>query len=83
MASRGTILELNPAKGMFILALDDGLHSLWTLYSHTALAVGDSIEGRLDQMGSEWLMPQNRQHFEGFGETGSTTLAECRRLMWG
>lgn len=79
----GTILELNPAKGMFIVALGDGQHAVFTLYSHAALAPGATVSGALQTQGSEWLLDDaSRQHFEAFGESGPTSLEECRRLLW-
>lgn len=79
----GVIIELNPANGRFLVAIDGGSHAVFTLYDSGHIAPGDRLSGGLDQQGSErLLLVEKRQLFEAFGEAGPASLDECRRLTW-
>lgn len=43
MQTSGTIVEINPTRGLFIGALEDGSYAAFTLYDHAMLEVGDRL----------------------------------------
>lgn len=81
--AQGTIVDINPRRGMFLVAIHGGEHAVFTLYDHVILQVGDVVAGALEELGSERLTHcgHQRQLFEAFGESGPCSLAACRQLM--
>ncbi|RZL39867.1 MAG: hypothetical protein EOP35_02615 [Rubrivivax sp.] len=76
------IVDYNPARGMIIVSLEDGSHAVFTLRSHAVIKVGIGVQGPVSARGLQSLIPDTRQLFDAFGETGPTTLEACQRMLW-
>jgi hypothetical protein len=78
-----TVVEMNPAKALFIVEFASGEHAAFSLRSHGIVQVGDVLESAPKELGRAQLMPPSRQHFKAFNETGPASLEDCRRKLWG
>ena len=76
------IVDYNPVRAKFMVALEDGSHAVFTLKSYAPIKKGMGVEGMLAKRGPITLTLDNRQHFEAFGDTGPTNSGTCRQLVW-
>lgn len=78
----GTIVTINPRRGMFIVEIEGGDYAVFELLDSISLGVGDRIQGELDSLGGETLLHLGqRQHFDVYGQSGPSGLSACQRLL--
>jgi hypothetical protein len=78
----GTVKEINIKRGMFIVAIDGGDFAVFELAGGIDIAVGDRIRGELEALGGETLRHLGqRQQFDVYGQSGSSSLVACQRLL--
>lgn len=78
----GTVVALNPQRGMFIVEIHDGDYAVFELLDGIDLHVGDQVRGDLEALGSEELMHlEQKQRFSAYGQSGPSSLAACKRLL--
>jgi len=78
----GTIIAINPQRGMFIVAIEGGDHAVFELLDGIDLAVGDQVKGDLHALGGDDLLHVGqRRRFSVYGQSGPSSLSACRRLL--
>lgn len=79
---RGSVVAINPQRGMFIVAIDGGDYAVFELLSGCDIAVGDKLRGELEALGSEELVHMGSgQRFSAYGQSGPSSLAACQYLL--
>ena len=78
----GSVVAINARLGMFIVAIESGDYAVFELLSGVDIAVGDKVHGDLDALGGEELSHLGSgERFSVYGQSGSSSLAACQRLL--
>lgn len=78
----GSVVAVNPRRGMFIVAIDDGDYAVFELLSGIDIATGDKVGGNLEALGSEELVHLGSgKRFSAYGQSGPSSLKACHRLL--
>lgn len=81
MSYSATIAEINLTRGMFLVALGDGQHMVFSLRSYAVLREGMQLEVPPIKPGTMWMMPDTRQRFEAAAVAGPASLEDCRLAL--
>lgn len=79
---KGTVVVVNPRRGMFIVQIDQGDFVVFELLAGIDIAVGDRVSGDLEALGRDELHHvDQRRRFAVCGQSGPSSLVACRRLL--
>lgn len=78
----GTVVEVNPRRGMFVVKIDDGDFVVFELLEGIDIAKNDRVSGHLNDLGGTNLrhLGQGRE-FSVYGQSGPSSLGPCIRMI--
>jgi hypothetical protein len=78
----GKVIEVNPRRGMFIVAIDGGDYATFELLDSIEVEVDDSVQGPLNALGGvDLLHVEQDSTISVYGQSGPSSLNACKRLL--
>lgn len=78
----GKVIEVNPRRGMFIVAINGGDYATFELLDSIDVEVDDRVQGPLNDLGSvDLLHVEQNSTFSVYGQSGPSSLNACKRLL--
>ena len=78
----GTVVYINPRRGMFIIGLNDGDYTVWKILDGFELVLGGRIQGDLQSLGSETLLDlRSGEQFIAHGQASPSSLTAALAVV--